>query len=73
MKKSYDFFCPDEKKLRPSGKKPNRSKKSQFSSKAVRQKRDIRERNWVDAKKKSKFFQKIVRLKRDARERNLVE
>ena len=56
MKKSCDFFCPDEKKLRPSGKKLNRSKKSQFSSKAVRLKRDIRERNWIESKKITIFF-----------------
>ena len=42
--KSHDFFN-QLKKLRPLGKKLNRSKKFRFSSKMVRQKLDARERN----------------------------
>ena len=67
--KKSRFFLISWKKLRPLGKKLNRSKKFSFSSKMVRQKRDVRERNWVDAKK-IEIFSKIVRLKRLVRERN---
>ena len=47
-------------------------KKSRFSSKAVRQKQDTRERNWVE-QKNSDFFSKTVGKKRGIGERNWVD
>ena len=56
-KKVAIFFKGIMKKSGHSGKKLDSDKIFRIYSKMVRQKRGIRERNWVDAKK-SKFFQK---------------